>query len=152
MVQNETTSNENSFQRGYTNPSYLSGRDAPDPTTIGLTAVDPGYGTSFDYAYAEIVGDVAEWDTVGNYVVTSPTKGTLQPDGAFIKRQFKTNEFEYFVQDSWRVRHNLTLTVGLRHTILQTPYETRGQQVAPTVDTHDWFMKRGEAAAHGQVF
>lgn len=152
MVQNETNTNANSFQRGYTNPSYLSGRDAPDPTSIGLPAVDPGYGTSFDYAYATIVGDVAEWDTVGNYVVTSPTTGTLQPDGAFIKRQFKTNEFEYFLQDSWRARPNLTFTFGLRHTILQTPYETRGQQVAPTVDTHEWFQKRGQAAAKGQVF
>lgn len=152
MVKNESTNNTNSFQGANTNPSYLSGRDAPDPTTIGLPAVDTGYATSFDYAYATIIGDIAEWDTVGNYVVTGPTTGTLQPDGAFIKRQFKTNEFEYFLQDSWRARHNLTITAGVRHTILQTPYETGGQQVAPTVDTHDWFMKRGQAAAKGQVF
>lgn len=152
MVQNQTNTNANSFQRGSTNPSYLSGRDAPDPQTIGMPAVDGGYTTSFDYAYANLVGDVAEWDTVGNYIVTSPTTGTLQPDGAFLKRQFKTNEFEYFLQDSWRVRPNLTVTFGLRHTILQTPYETKGQQVAPTVDTHEWFLKRGEAAAQGRVF
>jgi hypothetical protein len=152
MVQNENLNNTNSFQRGYTNPSYLSGRDAPDPTTIGLPAVSSGYTTSFNYAYATIIGDIAEWDTVGNYVVTGPTTGTLQPDGAFIHRQFKTNEFEYFLQDAWRVKPNLTITFGLRHTILQAPYETRGQQVAPTVDTHEWFLKRGEAAAKGQVF
>ena len=152
MVRNATTSNAQSFQGGNTNPSYLSGRDKPDPTTLGLPAVDGGYQTSFDYAYATIIGDIAEWDTVGNYVVTSPTTGTLQPDGAFIKREFKTNEFEYFLQDSWRVRPNLTLTFGLRHTLLQTPYEVHGQQVAPTVDTHEWFLKRGEAAAKGQVF
>ena len=36
MVQNETTTNASSFQRGYTNPSYLSFRGAPDPTTIGM--------------------------------------------------------------------------------------------------------------------
>ena len=76
----------------------------------------------------------------------------MQPDGAFIERNFKTNEFEYFLQDSWRVRPNLTLTFGLRHTILQTPYETNGQQVAPTVDTHQWFLNRGLAAAQGQVY
>ena len=34
---------------------------------------------------------------------------------------------------------NLTLTFGLRQTILQTPWETHGQQVAPTVDTHAWY-------------
>ena len=76
-IQNETTTNVNSFQRGYTNPSYLSSRFAPDPTTLGLPAVDPGYGTSFNYAYATIIGAIAEWDTVGNYVVTSPTTGVL---------------------------------------------------------------------------
>jgi hypothetical protein len=151
MIEVQTNSTLSSFQRGYTNPSYLSGRDAPDPTTIGLPAVDPGYTTSFNYAYATIIGDVAEWDTVGNYVVTSPTTGTLQPDGAFVKRDFKSNEFEYFLQDSWRVRPNLTVTFGLRHTILQTPYETHGQQVSPTVDTHQWFVNRGLAASQGRV-
>ena len=151
-LQNDNTNNTNSFQSGNTNPSYLSGRDAPDPTTIGLPPVSDGYTTSFNYAYATIIGAVAEWDTVGNYIVTGPDTGELQPDGAFIHRNFKTNEFEYFLQDSWRVKPNLTLTFGLRHTILQTPYETKGQQVAPTVDTHEWFLKRGQAASEGKVF
>ena len=152
MIQNDNTNNTNSFQRGYTNPSYLNGKDKPDPTTIGLPPVSGSYKTSFNYAYATIIGAVAEWDTVGNYVVTGPTTGELQPDGAFIHRNFKNNEFEYFVQDSWRVKPNLTITAGLRHTILQTPYEVHGQQVAPTVDTHEWFVKRGQAAAQGRVF
>jgi hypothetical protein len=152
MIDVDSSSTLQSFQRGYTNPSYLSGRDAPDPTTIGLPAVDPGYATSFNYAYATIIGDVAEWDTVGNYVVDKGgATGTLQPDGAFIHRSYKSNEFEYFVQDSWRMRPNLTVTFGLRHTILQTPYETHGQQVAPTVDTHQWFVNRGQAASQGRV-
>lgn len=151
-IEVQTNSTLSSFQRGYTNPSYLSGRDAPDPTTIGLPAVDPGFGTSFDYAYATIIGDIAEWDTVGNYVVNKGgATGSIQPDGAFINRNFKSNEFEYFLQDSWRIRPNLTVTFGLRHSILQTPYETHGQQVAPTVDTHQWFLNRGLAASQGQV-
>ena len=44
------------------------------------------------------------------------------------------------------------MTYGVRHSILQTPYETKGQQIAPTVDTHAWFIHRGTAAAQGQVF
>ena len=47
---------------------------------------------------------------------------------------------------------NLTITFGLRHTILQTPYETKGQEIAPTVDTHEWYVQRGTAAAQGQVY
>ena len=67
-----------------------------------------------------------------------------------ISRDFKANEFEWYVQDSWRVKPNLTVTIGLRHTLLQTPYEVNGQQVAPTIDLHQWFNNRAIAAAQGQ--
>jgi hypothetical protein len=43
----------------------------------------------------------------------------------------------------------LTVIYGIRHSILQAPYESKGQQIAPTVDTHAWFLKRGAAAAQG---
>lgn len=152
MIQNNTSNDANSYSGASTNPSYLAGKQKPDPTTLGLPAVDPGYGTSFDYAYATIVGDIGERDASYNYAVTSPTSATLLPDGSSIPRHFKANEFEYFIQDSWRLQPNLTITFGLRHTILQTPYETKGQEIAPTVDTHNWYLKRGAAAAKGQVF
>ncbi len=54
-----------------------------------------------------------------------PHQGTLLPDGAFLDRHFNANEFEWYVQDAWRVKPNLTITFGLRHTLLQTPYETK---------------------------
>jgi hypothetical protein len=84
--------------------------------------------------------------------VSSATTGTLLNDGASIDRHFKANEYEWYVQDSWRVKPNLTLTVGVRHTILQTPWETKGQQVAPTIDTHAWFTQREVAAQKGQIY
>ena len=152
MVQNNTSNDTSSFNGASTNPSYLSAKGAPDPTTLGLPPVGPGYGTSFDYAYATIVGDVAERNAVANYVVTGPTAATLLADGSFISRHFKANELEYFLQDAWRVRPNLTITFGLRHTILQTPYETKGQEIAPTVDTHEWYLGRGAAAREGTVY
>jgi hypothetical protein len=154
LIQNNTSNNTNSFNGANTNPSYLSGKEEPDPTTLpeGYPAVAPGYATSFNYAYATLVGDVAERDASNNYVVTSPTSATLLADGSYVTRHFKANEFEYFLQDSWRVSPNLTLTFGLRHTILQTPWETKGQEIAPTVDTHEWYLARGAAAAKGEVY
>lgn len=154
MIQNNTSNDTSSFNGADTNPSYLSAKGEPDPTTLGTNfpAVAPGYGTSFDYAYATIIGDVAERNAVANYVVKSPTSASLLADGSFVARHFKANELEYFVQDSWRVRSNVTLTFGLRHTILQTPWETKGQEIAPTVDTHEWYLQRGAAAAQGEVY
>ena len=151
MIQNNTSNDTNSFNGASTNPSYLSSKGKPDPTTLGLPAIGQNE-TSFDEMYATIVGDVAERDASANYVVNSPTSATLLNDGAFVARHFKSNEFEYFLQDSWRILPNLTITFGLRHTILQTPYETKGQEIAPTVDTHEWYLKRGMAAAQGQVY
>lgn len=152
LVDNNTSTNNTAFNGGNTNPSYLSQHNVPDPTTLGLPAVSQGFSTQFDQAYATLVGDVAERLASNNYVVTNPSTGQLLADGAFVDRHFRANEFEYFLQDSWRVKPNLTLTFGLRHTILQTPYETTGQETAPTVDTHEWYLKRGEAAAQGLVY
>jgi len=151
MIQNNTSNNTNSFNGASTNPSYLSAKGKPDPTTIGLPAIGENE-TSFDEMYATIIGDVAERDASANYVVNSPTSATLLNDGVSVSRHFKSNEFEYFLQDSWRIRPNLTVTFGLRHTVLQTPYETKGQEIAPTVDTHEWYLARGAAAAKGEVY
>ena len=36
--------------------------------------------------------------------------------------------------------------------MLQPPYETHGNQVAPTVSMNDWFQKRGQAMLAGQTY
>jgi hypothetical protein len=152
LIHNDTGTDSNSFNNATTNPYWLGG-NPPDPSAFGQPAVDSGFSNSYGIAYANLVGTVPEVTQQSNYQVTSGgAAGNLLPDGTFINRHFKANEFEYYLQDSWRVRPNLTLTFGIRHTILQTPYETGGQQIAPTIDTHSWFMQRGAAAAQGQVF
>ena len=153
-VANNTGNNTNSFNGASTNPSWLNTTAAanpPDPKTLGLPGVDPGSLSAFYQAYATIIGAVPELNSNANYQVTSATSASLLPDGALISRHFLGNEFEYFLQDSWRVKPNLTITFGIRHTILQTPYETKGQQIAPTVDTHEWFLNRGIAASKGEI-
>ena len=154
-IMNNTSNDTNSFNGADTNPSYLSATGRPSDAVLAATLGLPAIGqneTSFDEMYATIIGDVAERDASANYVVNSPTSATVVADGAFVTRHFKSNEFEYFLQDSWRIRPNLTITFGLRHTILQAPYETKGQEIAPTVDTHEWYLQRGKAAAQGQVY
>jgi len=46
------------------------------------------------------------------------------------------------VQDKWNVTSNLTITAGLRYSLLQPPYEADGNQVSPTVNMHQWFTNR----------
>ena len=151
LVHQNRNSNSISFSSATTNPSWLGG-SPPDPGSLDLDSVDGGFSSSYQQAYANLVGTVPQVNSQFNYAVSSPTNGTLLADGAFIDRHFSANEFEWYVQDSWRVRPNLTVTFGLRHTILQTPWETKGQQVAPTIDTHTWFTQREIAAQKGQIY
>jgi len=99
-----------------------------------------------------MVGTVPQITDVFNYKITSTSGGSALAEGAFIPRHFSTNEFEWYAQDAWRVKPNFTLTFGLRHTILQTPWETSGQQVTPTIDTHKWYLQREAAALAGQIY
>ena len=139
------------YNNATTNPYWLGG-SPPDPSSIGLDPVDSSFGNSYGIAYANLVGTVPEVTNVYNYKVSSPTTGDLLADGTPIVRHFKSNEYEGFVQDSWHASTNLTLTFGLRYTILQTPWETAGQQVAPTIHTHTFFAQRQAAADQGQIY
>ena len=153
LVHQNRASDANSFNSASSNPSWLGGRPiVPSPSTIGQDPVNGSFSNSYLEAYANLVGTVPSVTDNYNYAVSSATSGTLLADGQSISRTFKANEYEWYVQDSWRVKPNLTLTFGIRHTILQTPWETKGQQVAPTIDTHTWFQQRAAAAAAGQIY
>jgi hypothetical protein len=151
LVHQNNSTDGNSWDSATTNPYWLGG-SPPDPSSIGLLPVDPGFANSYEIAYANLVGTVPQITQNSNYKLTSSTAGALLPQGAFINRSFSANEFEWYVQDAWRIKPNLTVTFGLRQTLLQTPWETKGQQVKPTIDTHNWYLQRGNAASVGQIY
>jgi hypothetical protein len=151
LVHQNHSSDANSFNSATSNPYWLGG-NPPTPDTIGEPALNGGFGNSYEIAYANLVGTIPQITDNFNYKLTSPTSGTALAEGEFIDRHFKANEFEWYAQDAWRVKPNLTVTFGVRHTILQTPYETDGQEVTPTIDTHAWYLQREAAAQAGQVY
>jgi hypothetical protein len=135
-----------SFSDGSTNPYWVSGYGPNSGAVAG------GFIDSYLIAYAELVGDVPEVDDQYNYQLTSATSGTVLPDGAYLNRHFRSQEFEYYLQDAWKPLPNLTITFGIRHTLLQTPWDTSGQEVTPTIDTDTWYKKREAAALQGQIY
>jgi len=151
LIHQNHISNENSFNSGTTNPYWLGG-GYPDPSSVGQPSVNSAFANSYQIALANMLGTVPQITDVFNYKLTSPTAGSALADGVALERHFVSNEFEWYAQDAWRVRPNLTLTFGVRHSLLQTPYENSGQQVAPTIDTHTWYQKREAAAQQGQIY
>ena len=147
-ITDETGTDGDSFGGAETNWEYANQSDLPAPANISSGF----YSDYWPQAYADLMGIIPEASGVYNYAITSPTQGTAQAEGAFLKRDYRINEFEYFVQDTWHARPNLTITYGLRHTILQVPYEIHGQEIAPTIDTDAWYKKRESSALQGQIY
>ena len=86
------------------------------------------------------------------YTVTNQDKNANAiPSGALVQRHFRNFEGEMYLQDKWNVTPNLTLTYGLRYSLLQPPYETTGNQVSPTVNMHQWFTNRWKDMLTGTV-
>ena len=121
-----------------------------DPGAFGFPAVGASFTNSFNNAIIAATGLISGIYSSSNYAVAqNGREGTLLNQGTIINRDFKTNEFEYYVQDQWRVRPNLTITYGLHHTLLQTPYEVHGQQVQSVTDLQNWFETRTQFALLG---
>jgi hypothetical protein len=154
LIHNNSNTNANSFSVGSTNPQGLTTKGIPDPSTLaGYNAVGGSFSSNFLNAYGNLVGAESSLTQNINYQVNSGgLTGSLLPNGAPVLRFFVSNEFEYFAQDSWRATPKLTVTFGLRHSILQVPYESHGQSAAPTIDTHAFFLQRAAAAAQGQSY
>ena len=78
--------------------------------------------------------------------------GKLLPVGSGVSRNFKTQEYELYAQDSWRLRNNLTLNYGVRWSTSTPIYEASGIQVKPTTSLSDFFAKRLEAMNNGTAY
>ena len=152
----QNTTDQNSYSTAEANYAWMfdSGfvgtGGSFDPVAFGFPNVSDGFGTNYNNAVSMLAGLTNDETANFNYRLSADgTTGTLLGVGTPVDRSFRSNEFEYYVQDAFRPLPNLTLTAGLRHTILQTPYETNGQQVQPTIDMHQWFLTRGQQAALG---
>jgi hypothetical protein len=153
-IDNQRTSNSTSFFTATTNVSWLDNAgiaqsgSSLDPGAFGFPDVSDSFTSSYDSPMAALAGLVTEVDA--NYNLTK-TLSAL-PEGSSVPRHFRDNELEFYGQDSWRVTPNLTLTFGLRYTLLQPPYETTGTQVAPDVSLNEFFNRRGKAMLAGETY
>lgn len=159
LVYDNTDTNAYSFDSAssssgeYFDSLANTGQDL-DPSAypaLGFPDVATSFNNSYSYAAMNLAGIVASSSLDYVYSVNKGNGGNLLPTGSYVDRNFKANQFEYYVQDSFRITPKLTITYGLRHSLNQTPYETNGQQVAPTISMNDWFRTRGADAAKGMV-
>ncbi len=106
------------------------------PCTNGATP-EPLNATQYDRPLLAFYGMIS--DVVANYNLDR--NGTVQPQGAPVKRNYGLNWYEFYGQDTWRIKSNFTLTYGLRWSLFPPPWETNGLQTAPTYGLGTQFAK-----------
>jgi hypothetical protein len=144
LIQNNRVSQSPSFDQALINPSFYnaSGAVITDPFSDFESRND------LRDALTSVIGRYSEYSA--NLVYDA--SGQLQPVGTPSDRSFATQEYEAYVQDSWRMRPNLTLNLGVRWSTSTPVYEKNGLQVVPNVNLTDYFNKRVESANNGVPF
>jgi len=153
-TRNATFDNGSSFHRFLVNPSWLPhgaqelepGQAACAQAGCFLVPLNGGGGTSFRDGLTQMLGPISQVDALYNFDKT----GATAPEGDPVKRRFAVNEYEIYAQDKWRLRPSFTLTLGARYYISSPPWETNGNQVAPTPSFNTWFNCRAQAMNAGK--
>lgn len=104
-----------------------------------------GVINNYDAAFAYILGRYAAIST--NFVYD--TQGTASAPGSGRKRSYAYNEYEFYFQDNWRVRSDLTLNLGLRYHYYPPPYEVNGLQGSQSISFQEMLDVRVRNAANG---
>ncbi|HEU5412002.1 MAG TPA: carboxypeptidase regulatory-like domain-containing protein [Candidatus Acidoferrales bacterium] len=169
LIYNNSASTTSSFSSGSTNAAWLNTvgmankADQFNPACIAqFGAANPGcdaadtfpavknsFKNGYDFPLIGLLGMVTEVNAQYNVRVDQSGVGTAQAQGAAVRRNFGLHEFELYAQDSWKIRPNLTFNYGLRMESLTAPWETKGQQVAPTFDLGNWFAERNAGQMAG---
>jgi len=92
------------------------------------TAPEPQTATQYDRPLLALYGMIS--DVVANYNLDR--NGIPENQGDPVKRNYGLNWYEFYGQDTWRIKPNFTLTYGLRWSLFPPPWETNGLQTTPT--------------------
>ncbi|HEY3135662.1 MAG TPA: carboxypeptidase regulatory-like domain-containing protein [Blastocatellia bacterium] len=139
-IRNERTNFATSFHSAIVNKAWLLTNAPIRPPMLA--------DTSTDHAMAALLG-LVDQVTARYNVGRNGNDFFILPEGAPIVRRYGADEYEWYGQDSWRIKPNLTLTYGLRYSLYSPPWETRGLQVAPDFPLGKWFDIRGSAMEKG---
>ncbi|MGA9979381.1 MAG: carboxypeptidase-like regulatory domain-containing protein, partial [Candidatus Sulfotelmatobacter sp.] len=163
VIHNNRQSNADNISTAQTNlywmnPSFIANQGVSldpsildanplNPTPGPYPDVDSSFGTSYSFAAMDAAGILSETFTQAN----QNRYGQQIPNGQLVQRHFQNYEGELYLQDKWNVTPNMVLTYGARYSLLQPPFESKGNQVSPTFDMDQWFKTRGQQADLGNV-
>ena len=152
VISNNRISNTNAFDFAQTNPSgyQQGGNVVSDPIDANIKAT---FGPTWQLtsvseaqnAGTALIGRFSQYSVNLNY----DHSGNLVSAGAPTNRTFATQSYDLYAQDSWKMRRDLTLTLGVRYGLSRPVYETNGFEVQPNIPLTQYFNQRVASAAKG---
>lgn len=148
LIRNERTSFANAFDTAVTNPSFydFSGAVVSNEITAAGYTIAGGQLSIAQAAATALIGRYSQYTGRFTYNID----GTVLPAASPTERNFATEEFDIYGQDTWRLRPNVTLTLGLRYSLSRPVYERNGFQIVPSEPLGDFFDRRVASAAQGR--
>ncbi|MGB2752067.1 MAG: carboxypeptidase-like regulatory domain-containing protein [Pyrinomonadaceae bacterium] len=138
LIKNRRVDEGAGYDNAVINPSYYasSGRSLLNPL-----AGPYGVATNnldLQAAVAAVIGRYSQYTANYNYDLA----GNVLPGGTPIRREFATEEYDMYIQDSWKIRSNLSVNLGLRYGLSRPVYETSGYQIRPDIPLGEYFDSR----------
>ncbi|MFN6201242.1 MAG: TonB-dependent receptor [Acidobacteriota bacterium] len=150
IIRNKRQSFANSFDNAVTNPSFYPGGG----TSITSPIIAAGYNiagadiSNVQNAVTAVIGRFSQF--AANFIFSKD--GRLLNSGSSADRTFATEEYDTYVQDSWKIKPNLTVTFGLRYGISTPVYEQFGYEVKPNISLGNYFQRRVDGMNIGRPF
>ncbi len=147
VIRNQRVSFANAFDNAITNPSFYSGGAGASTSTPVNRAfpIRSGFASAVQNAVTALIGRFSQY--TANF--TFNNDGSLLAPGTPTDRNFATEEYDWYAQDVWKLRPNLTVTAGLRYSLSRPVYETKGFEMKSNVPLSDLFAQRLAGAAAG---
>lgn len=150
IIRNHRTTFANAFDTAYTNPSGYE--DSGSPITDAINDFSP-IGSDSDEsdvrsAAAALLGRLTAF--TGRF--TFDSDGKLLDPGTPSVRDFATEEYDFYAQDIWKIKSNLTITAGLRYGLSRPVYEKNGLEARPNISLSEFFRRRLAGAASGTPY
>jgi hypothetical protein len=115
--------------------------------TAGASFPQANSTTRVTRALMMLTGSITQVNT--SFFLADAKTGTVLPQDSTELREFAENDYEIYGQDSWRLRNNVTFTLGLRYAYSTPPWEVHGLQSAVNLDIHQWLLQREINQAQG---
>ena len=149
LIRNKRVSFANAFDTAYTNPSYYASSGTILSTAVNnISPLGGGQTSVVQNALSALLGRLSTYTAR----FTFDKAGQLLPPGAPTEREFATEEYDFYVQDTWKFRPNLTFTAGLRYGLSMPIYETQGYETKPNIPLSEYLRRRMDAASRGQNY